>query len=433
VAEHPIRVTIEDDLGRWRLTVLLRLLLAIPHLLWLFLWSIAVFVVAILNWFATLFMGRSPEGLHSFLASYTRYQTHVYAYLYLAASPFPGFTGEPYSYPLDVQIDPPARQRRLVTAFRIFLALPAIFLATALVGSCGSGGGGGGGSGESDAELVALAFSLPGVVAFISFFAWCVCLARGRMPAGFRDFIAFGLRYNAQVIGYVLLLTDRYPNSDPAAPRTPEPPPPHPLGLDADGDDLRRSRLTVFFRLLLAFPHFVWLTLWSLAALVALVPNWFATLLAGRSPNVFHRFLSAFVRYDVHVIAFVFLIANPFPGFTGASGRYPIEVTIEPRERQSRWITAFRSLLVIPAWFILFGLGLVLNLVAFFGWFAALATGRMPRGFRNLGAFVLRYMAQTNGYFYLLTDRYPFTGPLQRAEEELEPEPLPAYPLAESF
>lgn len=26
-------------------------------------------------------------------------------------------------------------------------------------------------------------------------------------------------------------------------------------------DDLRRSRLTVFFRLLLGIPHFIWLTL----------------------------------------------------------------------------------------------------------------------------------------------------------------------------
>lgn len=30
-------------------------------------------------------------------------------------------------------------------------------------------------------------------------------------------------------------------------------------------DDLRRSRLTVFFRLLLAIPHFIWWTLWAAA------------------------------------------------------------------------------------------------------------------------------------------------------------------------
>ena len=30
-------------------------------------------------------------------------------------------------------------------------------------------------------------------------------------------------------------------------------------------DDLRRSRLTVFFRLLLGIPHFIWWTLWTIA------------------------------------------------------------------------------------------------------------------------------------------------------------------------
>ncbi|HEV3228587.1 MAG TPA: DUF4389 domain-containing protein, partial [Solirubrobacteraceae bacterium] len=58
----------------------------------------------------------------------------------------------------------------------------------------------------------------------------------------------------------------------------------HPIRLIVT-DDLRRSRLTVFFRLLLAIPHFIWLALWTVAALVAAVANWFATLFSGRSPG----------------------------------------------------------------------------------------------------------------------------------------------------
>ena len=41
-----------------------------------------------------------------------------------------------------------------------------------------------------------------------------------------------------------------------------EPPPPHPIRL-AVYDDLKRSRLTVFFRLLLLIPHFVWQYVWG--------------------------------------------------------------------------------------------------------------------------------------------------------------------------
>ena len=46
------------------------------------------------------------------------------------------------------------------------------------------------------------------VVAVIGFFT---ALAIGRMPKGMRDLMAYCLRYNAQTLAYLLLLTDRYP------------------------------------------------------------------------------------------------------------------------------------------------------------------------------------------------------------------------------
>ena len=45
-------------------------------------------------------------------------------------------------------------------------------------------------------------------------------------------------------------------------------------------DDLRRSRLTVFFRLLLALPHIVWVILWTIAVIPAALVTWFATLVS---------------------------------------------------------------------------------------------------------------------------------------------------------
>src|SRR5204862_7020643 len=93
-------------------------------------------------------------------------------------------------------------------------------------------------------------------------------------------------------------------------------------------------------------------TLWSIAALLAAIANWFATLILGRSPEALDRFLSAYVRYAVHMNAFLLLGANPFPGFTGAAGSYPVDVEIAPRERQHRLKTLFRVVLVIPATFV---------------------------------------------------------------------------------
>ena len=57
------------------------------------LWSIVAEIAIIIAWFAALFTGRVPAGLHNFIASWLRYATHVYAYLFLLADPYPPFSG----------------------------------------------------------------------------------------------------------------------------------------------------------------------------------------------------------------------------------------------------------------------------------------------------------------------------------------------------
>jgi hypothetical protein len=180
----------------------------------------------------------------------------------------------------------------------------------------------------------------------------------------------------------------------------------HPVSLEVT-DDLRRSRLTVFFRLILAIPHLLWLWLWSFLAFVAAIANWLATVIAGKSPQSLHDFLGAYVRYSTHVNAYVYLVANPFPGFTGQPGSYPIDVEIAPPESQNRLMSAFRIILAIPALILTGVLQYVYQIIGFLGWFVSLALGRMPQGMRDLSAYCLRFQAQTYAYTVLLTQRYP--------------------------
>ena len=123
------------------------------------------------------------------------------------------------------------------------------------------------------------------------------------------------------------------------------------------------------------------------------------------------------MRYQAHVYAYLFLIANPFPGFTGRAGSYPIDPVIAAPSRQNRWKVLFRVVLVVPALVLESTYGGLLTVVALLGWFASLATGRMPLGLRNAGALALRYAAQGNGYALLLTDAYPYTGPATRTAD----------------
>jgi hypothetical protein len=397
VEARPVRLVISDDLQRGRGSVFFRLWFVLPFLLWLTIWGLAAFLVAIANWFATLFRGTSPRPLHGFLARFVRFAVHVYAFLYLAAEPLPSFGGKP-GYPIDVEIDPPIRQNRWKVGFRLVLVVPALILLAAFFGSGGASNASSGGA-NGIGLLIAAAF-----------LGWFFALARGRMPRGLRDLIAYGLSYAAQVWAYLALLTDRYPSSDPLTAIGPLPVREDPVRLESS-DDLRRSRLTVFFRLLLAIPHLIWLALWGIVALLAAIGNWFATLFTGTSPAALHRFLAAFMRYQLHVFAYLYLVANPFPGFTGERGSYPIELRIAERARQNRWTVGFRIVLALPALLIAGAYGTLAFSVAFLGWFASLFTGTMPLGLRNAGALALRYGSQTYGYLFMVNGAYPYSGP----------------------
>jgi 2-(1,2-epoxy-1,2-dihydrophenyl)acetyl-CoA isomerase len=180
---HPIRLSVADDLRRWRLTVALRWLLAVPHLLVLAAWTYVLLPVALVNWVIALVKGRPAAGLAAWLTRFLRYQTHVYAYLYLVADPYPRFRGWAGTYPIDLAVDPPGPQPRWKTLLRIVLVLPAYVMTTVL----------------------------QYVLAIVSFLGAVYALCLGRYPRGIRDLSAYALRYTAQTWGYLLLLTDRYP------------------------------------------------------------------------------------------------------------------------------------------------------------------------------------------------------------------------------
>ncbi len=403
--ERPIRLVVRDDLERDHVTVAFRFVLCLPHIVWLVLWGLAANVVAFILWLAVLIEGKAPEILHDFVAGYVRYATHVGAFFLLAADSPPSFRGSP-GYAVDVEVDPPARQGRPGALFRLILVMPALLLAATLgagfawsaVGALATFG-------------VALLYAGVGLAGTAAVLMWFSALVQGRAPQGLRDITAYALGYSAQTTGYMLLLTDRYPSSDPSLvdplPELPE----HPVRAIVD-EGLERSRLTTLFRLLLAIPHVVWIVLWSILIPFATLAAWIVALLTARVPSSIHHFLAAYVRYAIHLGAYVYVVGRKFPGFTGREGSYAIDVRIEAPQPQNRWKTLFRSALAIPALLVAAALGSVLFVAAVFGWWVSLLTGRMPEGLRNLGASCLRYNAQTYAYMLLLTDRYPHATPV---------------------
>jgi hypothetical protein len=107
------------------------------------------------------------------------------------------------------------------------------------------------------------------------------------------------------------------------------------------------------------------------------------------------------------VTAYTYLLADPYPKFRGWPGTYPVDLRIDPPAPQRRWTILLRLVLAVPALIFSYVLNTVVSVVAFLAWFAALATGRIPSGLQRLGAYCLRFHAQTLGYLLLVTDRYP--------------------------
>src|SRR5581483_3283165 len=114
-------------------------------------------------------------------------------------------------------------------------------------------------------------------------------------------------------------------------------------------DDLRRNRWRVFFTIVLAILHFVWLFLWSVLMVVVVIANWVVAMVTGRPASGLHRLSCSYIRYATHVNAYVDLVANPYPGFSGEAGAYPIDVQLPEPAPQSRWKTFFRLFLPVPA------------------------------------------------------------------------------------
>jgi uncharacterized protein DUF4389 len=194
VADGRVRVEADEPLRRRRLAVLLRAVLVIPHYIVLSVWTMLVVPAVAVAWLALMIEGRLPSWLHRFLGAFVRYQGQVTAWFGLLSARYPDplHTQE---HPFRVELPDRPRQRRLVTLFRLPLALPPLVLASV--------------------------FNV--VLSVASVAAWFVALALGRTTAGLQELGTFCLRYELETQAYVMLLCPAYPRvAPPEVMTTPE-------------------------------------------------------------------------------------------------------------------------------------------------------------------------------------------------------------------
>jgi hypothetical protein len=194
----------------------------------------------------------------------------------------------------------------------------------------------------------------------------------------------------------------------------------YPVHFDVEFQE-RHSRLSTFFRLILAIPHIIWLALWGIAVEFVVFLSWFAILFTGRYPDGFFGFVSSYLSYVARVNCYVSLLDDTFPPFGGGNPAdgYPVQVSVDRPERLSRLTTLFRLFMAIPAYLVAYVLRLLGQLLAVFAWFVIVVMGRLPKGLFEVMELPQRYQLRFAAYLFLVTDVYPWF------QDETLPEPGP--------
>ncbi len=93
--EYPINFEVRypDKLSRWKVAIW-KIITSIPHIIILIFLFLAAFVVIVIAWFAILFTGRYPQGLHTFVAGVFRWSLRVQAYFLSLTDDYPPFSLE---------------------------------------------------------------------------------------------------------------------------------------------------------------------------------------------------------------------------------------------------------------------------------------------------------------------------------------------------
>ncbi|HEX7097208.1 MAG TPA: DUF4389 domain-containing protein [Acidimicrobiales bacterium] len=176
-----------ERVANWR--PLVHWLLAIPHMVILWVLSAVSELLWFVSFFTVLFTKQIPEGIFNFQVFVLRYRDRVGTYVAFMREPYPAFdftvaASDPGGDPLVLSIERPAEVNRWLPLVKWLLAIPHFVVITVYA--------------------IGVLFALIG-----AFFA---VLFTGRFPLGIRDYVVKVGRYNTRIQAYVMFLRDEYPS-----------------------------------------------------------------------------------------------------------------------------------------------------------------------------------------------------------------------------
>ena len=187
-AKHPVQLELQHPLKVSRWVVAFSWLLAIPHVIVLYIMLVVLSVLHLVAFFTVLFTAKIPKGLFDLMALVLRYNWRVTSYIMFMRTKYPPFELipsdlDPGTDPALMSIEYPVKMSRLLIFVKWLLLIPH-FIVLLLLG------------------IAVL------IVMIIAFF---VVLITGKWPQGLRNFVVGFMRWSTRVNAYWYFMTDKYP------------------------------------------------------------------------------------------------------------------------------------------------------------------------------------------------------------------------------
>ncbi len=138
--------------------------------------------------------------------------------------------------------------------------------------------------------------------------------------------------------------------------------------------------------------------------------SWIPILFTGRQAAFIYQLVGGTIRLSIRAALYALLITGRYPWF---SVDHPVTLTYDEYEEQNRlWGIpivgiAVRVIILIPHFFILWVLGIIVALLIWITWIPVLFGGRQNDGIVEFVGGVYRWTTRVSSYALLLTGTYP--------------------------
>jgi len=196
----------------------------------------------------------------------------------------------------------------------------------------------------------------------------------------------------------------------------------YPVQFDVDFPSRPLDRLTTAFRLLLAIPIVVVITMLTgetlrnhddttntivIGGAAVFLPLVLMLVFRQKYPRWWFDWNLNLLRFSNRITAYLALLDDRYPS-TDEEQAVHLDFAYPDARQLNRWLPLVKWLLAIPHYVVLFFLGLGAVIAVIAAWFAILFTGTYPRPLFDFVVGVLRWSNRVNGYaFTLVTDQYP--------------------------